>query len=117
MKNLFAAICLPLLIVACSTTTKVTIPQDSKLYVNDGKEPVVVKTDGEVTTRPFFWTAMAGIPFRLEQNEKTIKQGKLQARFRPVSIFWPPYALIYWPVGFARDEYDLTTDTPTNDSE
>jgi hypothetical protein len=117
MKKLFAAICLPLLIVACSTTTKVIIPQDSKLYVNNDKEPVVVKADGEVTTRPFFWTAIAGVPFRLEQNNKIINQGKLKARFRPVSIFWPPYGIIYWPVGFALSEYDLTKEVQNDDSQ
>jgi hypothetical protein len=114
MKKLFLVICLPLVIAACSTTTKVTIPQGAKLYVNEEKEPVVIKENGEVTTRPFFWSAIAGIPFRLELNEKTINQGKLEARFRPASIFWPPYAIIYWPVGFAQSEYDLTKETQNN---
>jgi hypothetical protein len=111
MNNILLAVCLSVLVSACSTTSTIKVPGDSKLYINGNPEPVAIKDNGEVTTRPFFWTAIAGIPYRLEQNEKVIKQGKLRAKFRPVSIFWPPYGAIYWPVGFAQPEYDLTNAT------
>lgn len=113
MKKIFVAICLTLLVSACSTTSTIKVPSGSKLYINGNKEPVAIKDNGEVTTRPFFWTAIAGIPYRLEQDEKVINQGRLRARFRPVSIFWPPYGAIYWPVGFAESEYDLTKPAQT----
>jgi hypothetical protein len=108
MKKTLLAVCLSVLVSACSTTSTIKIPGDSKLYFSGRPDPVVIKDDGEVTTRPFFWTSIAGIPYRLEQNDKVIKQGRLRAKFRPVSIFWPPYGAIYWPVGFAQPEYDLT---------
>jgi hypothetical protein len=108
MKKIFLAVCLTLLVSACSTTSTIKVPQGSKLYINGNPEPVAIQENGEVTTRPFFWTAIAGIPFRLEQDDKVINQGKLRAKFRPASIFWPPYGAIYWPVGFALSEYDLT---------
>ncbi|HSQ41293.1 MAG TPA: hypothetical protein VLM37_03325 [Fibrobacteraceae bacterium] len=63
-----------------------------------------------MVTRPYFWTAAGGIPYRLEKNGEVIQEGKVPAHFRVVSIFWPPYALIYWPMGFGGDRnYDLTT--------
>lgn len=111
MKKIFLAVCLSLLVSACSTTSTIKVPSGSKLYINGNPEPVAIKDNGEVTTRPFFWTAIAGIPFRLEQDDKVINKGKLRAKFRPVSIFWPPYGAIYWPVGFALAEYDLTKST------
>jgi hypothetical protein len=108
MKKILLAVCLSVLVSACTTTSNIKVPSGSKLYIYSDPEPVAIKDNGEVTTRPFFWTAIAGIPYRLEQNDKVIKQGKLRAKFRPVSIFWPPYGAIYWPVGFALPEYDLT---------
>jgi hypothetical protein len=65
-----------------------------------------------VTTKPFFWTAAGGIRYRLEKGGATIQEGKLRARFRVVSIFWPPLALIYWPIGFRPEiTYDLVNGT------
>jgi hypothetical protein len=80
-------------------------------------KPVDIKADGKVTTTPFFWTAAGmppggGIPYSLEKDGKTIKDGRLRANFRVVSIFWPPFALIYWPMGFNPEiTYDLVNDT------
>ncbi|MGZ5602355.1 MAG: hypothetical protein ACXWFX_17320, partial [Methylobacter sp.] len=71
---------------------------------------------GKVTTKPFFWTAAGippegGIPYRLEKGGKVVKEGKLRTKFRTVSIFWPPFAAIYWPMGFNPDiTYDLVND-------
>lgn len=102
---------------ACSTTGKFVVPENAELYIYERPEPVNVAEDGTVTTKPFFWTAMGvapsgGIPYRLEKEGETIKRGKLRAVFRPASIFWPPFAVIYWPVGFNPDiTYDLVNDT------
>jgi hypothetical protein len=57
---------------------------------------------------PFFWTSIIGIEFMLLQDDKIVKKGKLPSEFRIASIFWPPYAYIYWPVGFQFECYDLS---------
>ena len=53
----------------------------------------------------------AGIPYSLQKDGKVVKEGKLRTKFRTVSIFWPPFAAIYWPMGFNPDiTYDLVND-------
>ena len=108
---------LMLFVVGCSTTGNFKIPEGSELYVYERPEPVTVSPNGKVTTAPFFWTAAgippdSGIPYRLEKSGQTIKEGRLRAKFRVVSIFWPPLAAIYWPMGFNSNiTYDLVNDT------
>lgn len=103
-----------LFFMACTTSGKFIIPEGSKLYVHE--RPVTPDANGIVTMKPMFWTA-AGVPpsggakYRLEKDGKEIKRGRLRVAFRPVSIFWPPFALIYWPMGFNSDiTYDLVKD-------
>jgi len=99
------------IMIGCSTTGNFIVPDGSKLYINNSPEPVKIEANGDVTTKPFFWSATSGIPYRLEQDGKTIKEGKLQSNFRVVSIFWPPFAIIYWPMGFnSKITFDLTKD-------
>ncbi len=104
------------LLAGCSTTGHFKVPEGSKLYIYERPEPVEIMAGGAVTTTPFFWTAAgippgSGIPYRLEKDGKVLKQGKLRAQFRVVSIFWPPFSLIYWPMGFNPDiTYDLIND-------
>jgi len=101
--------------VACSTTGRFVVPPNTQLEVY--KRPVAVNSDGTVTTRPFFWTAAGvppggGIEYRLLNGQKVVKEGRLRTKFRVVSIFWPPFAAIYWPMGFNGDiTYDLVKDT------
>lgn len=115
-KLLFCSLAIAV-IAGCTTTGKFVVPENADLYIYERPEPVEISPDGTVTTRPFFWTAMGiapsgGIPYRLEKGGEVIKQGKLRAVFRPVSLFWPPYAVIYWPVGFNPTiTYDLVNDT------
>lgn len=110
-RSLALAAFLSLGLAACTTTGRFVVPQGSQLEVY--RRPVTVGSDGRVVTRPFFWTA-AGIPpgggveYRLLKDGKAIQQGRLRAKFRVVSIFWPPFALIYWPMGLNPDvTYDL----------
>lgn len=116
MKKLFIPLIL-LLVAGCTTTGHFKVPEGSNLYIYKRPQPVEIKQDGEVTTTPFFWTAAGvppggGIPYRVEKNGETLKEGKLRAKFRVVSIFWPPFALIYWPMGLNPDiTYDLVNDT------
>lgn len=116
MKMLFIPIIL-FLVAGCTTTGHFKVPEGSNLYIYKRPQPVEIKSDGEVTTTPFFWTAAGvppggGVPYRVEKNGETLKEGKLRAKFRVVSIFWPPFALIYWPMGLNPDiTYDLVNDT------
>jgi hypothetical protein len=108
MKKLSMVLML-LMMVGCTTTGHFKVPEGSNLYIYKRPEPV--------TTKPYFWTAAGmppggGVPYRLEKNGETLKEGKLRAKFRVVSIFWPPFALIYWPMGLNPNiTYDLINDT------
>ncbi len=119
MRTLLGVICITLMLGACTTTATIHVPQGSRLYLHTNPDPVEVGENDEVTTRPFFWSAIAGIPYRLEQDGAVVKKGKLRAKFRVASIFWPPFAFaaIYWPVGFALPEYDLRASEPELESE
>ena len=117
MQKFAFGILLTLLISGCSTTGNFVVPPDSKLYIYERPEAVSVSPSGSVTTQPFFWTAMGippggGIPYRVEKDGEVLKEGRLRANFRVVSIFWPPFAAIYWPTGFNPNiTYDLVNDT------
>ena len=95
----------------CTTSAKFVIPAGTELEIY--RRPVTVAADGTVTTRPFFWNALGlppggGVEYRLLKDGKALQEGRLRARFRIVSIFWPPFALIYWPVGLNPTiTYDL----------
>ncbi|MEC9281477.1 MAG: hypothetical protein VX642_02100 [Bdellovibrionota bacterium] len=95
-------------LVGCSTTAKFNVPADTDLYVYNQK---VNKAEYEnYKRRPYGWGQAAGIRYRLEKDGKVLEEGTLKSRFRPVSIFWPPAALIYWPMGFVghNHTYDFT---------
>jgi len=104
-------------ITGCTTTGNFKIEEGSKLYIYERPEAVTVSPTGQVTTKPYFWTAAGfppggGVPYRLEKDGQTTKEGRLRAKFRVVSIFWPPFALIYWPMGLNPEiTYDLINDT------
>jgi len=116
MKMLYIMLIL-FMIAGCTTTGNFKVPEGSNLYIYERPQPVDIKANGEVTTKPFFWTAAGvppggGIPYRLEQNGQPTKEGRLRTKFRVVSLFWPPFAAIYWPMGFNPDiTYDLINDT------
>lgn len=107
---------LVVLFAGCSTSGTFKVPAGTQLSVYK-RPPVTVPADGKVTTKPFFWTAAGvapagGAPYELYRNGQVVKKGKLRVVFRPVSIFWPPFALIYWPMGLNPDiTYDLVNDT------
>ncbi len=98
-------------LAGCTTSGTFVVPQDTNLYIYERPNPVTIQSNGKATTKPYFWSAIGGVPYRLEKDGKTIKEGKLRAKFRPVSIFWPPYAVVYWPAGLDPDiKYDLVND-------
>lgn len=110
MKNtlkLFFFAAITTVMVGCSTSSKFVIPAGHTLKVTD--RPVVVGADGEWKTSPFFWDTTGGAPFYLyDSSGKMVRQGKLKMQFRVASIFWPPFALIYWPMGLNKQGYDLS---------
>lgn len=108
------AVFFSLVLLGCSTTGSFKIPKDTQLELYG--RPVEVPENGLVKTRPFFWTAAGGVPYRLlNKDGSVIKEGKARAKFRVVSIFWPPMALIYWPMGLNGSVMnDLTQDTPAD---
>ena len=90
----------------CTTTGYFRTPEDSNLYIYKRLVPADVAPDGSVEEKPFFWTAAGipptgGIPYKLTTEDgKLISEGRLRTKFRPISIIWPPFAFIYWPMGF-----------------
>ena len=115
MNKIFI-LCLALIMAGCSTQGTFKIPEGTELYIYDRPTPVKLSASGKVTTKPFFWTAAgippnSGIPYKLKKDGKTVKSGHLRAKFRVVSVFWPPAAAIYWPMGFNPTiTYDLVND-------
>ena len=109
-----AGVLLTSVLVACSTTGTFRLPPDTELEVLGRK--VSPDPQGIVVTKPFFWSAAGippagGIPYRLSRGGQIVKQGKLRAKIRPVAFFWPPAAIIYWPIGFNEEiTYDLVSD-------
>jgi hypothetical protein len=114
---------LPILIVllalalpACSTQGTFVVPKGTQLEVY--QRPVTPDANGVVVTKPFFWTA-AGVPpsggveYRLLKGDKVVKSGRLRAKFRVASIFWPPFVgVIVWPMGLNPNlTYDLVRGT------
>ncbi|VXB39234.1 conserved exported hypothetical protein [Pseudomonas sp. 8BK] len=101
---------LALTITGCSTKAWFKLPEHSTISVNQRTEQ---HPQGLVKTRPFFWNRTAGVPYRLTSaTGETLSEGKLRTRFRVVSIFWPPYSIIYWPMGFGQRCYDLSSHLP-----
>lgn len=113
--SVFGILCL-LLASGCTTQGTFRVPQGTELSIYE-RPPIEVPSDGVVVTKPFFWTAAgippgSGVPYALYRDGRRIESGRLRAKFRVVSIFWPPFALIYWPMGLNPDiTYDLVNKT------
>lgn len=102
-----------LLISACSTRGRFVIPDDSQLYIYKRTQPVEINEEGLASMKPFGWAAAGGVPYSLlDENGNTISEGKLRARFRVKSLFFPPFAIFYWPMGLNGGiTYDLINNT------
>ena len=124
--KLFYFVTVAVLLTGCTTTASFKVPKGSDLFIYRRPIPVVITVDepsstaevtvGTVTSKPFFWTAAGrppggGIPYKIEKNGELLKEGRLCSKFRVIAIFWPPLAMIYWPLGYHPDiTYDLTSD-------
>jgi hypothetical protein len=115
IRVLILIVLLSVALPACSTRGTFVIPEGTQLEVY--QRPVTPGPDGVVVTKPFFWTAAGmppagGVEYRLLKGNKVVKSGRLRSKFRVVSIFWPPMALIYWPMGLNPNlTYDLVKGT------
>lgn len=106
MKKILLVAMTLLFFVSCSTRTKFNVPKGHDLVVDD--QQITALDSKDYVRSPMFWSNASGIPYRLEKNGKTVESGKLKAKFRVASIFWPPFAIIYWPMGFDKRGYDFT---------
>lgn len=105
-----ALLLLVLATAGCSTGTWFKLPENSTITIN---ERAAIHDEGLVYTRPYSWGAASGIPYKIKDGQsRTIKQGRLKSRFRVPSIFWPPGAIAYWPMGFGQKCYDMTGEAP-----
>lgn len=106
-KSLVLASVLAVFAVGCSTSAPFRIPEGQTLKVTD--RTVVLNNEGVWKTSPFFWSTAGGAPYRLiDKDGNIVRQGKIKTQFRAASIFWPPFALIYWPMGLNKDGFDMT---------
>jgi hypothetical protein len=103
-----------LTIAGCSTSASFKLPPNTSLLIRSERvafEPAPDPSGRPVLeTTPFFWDAVMDIKYSLVKDDKIVKEGKLPSQFRVISIFWPPFAYIYWPFGFRLNCYDLTKD-------
>lgn len=112
MKNYVLTIVIMLAVLSgCHTSASFMLPPNTDLMINGQRLSRDVKDENGLITvqrRPFFWTSVSGIQYMLLDGEKVVKKDRLPSSFRIASIFWPPYAYLYWPVGFGLDCYDLS---------
>lgn len=106
MKKLLISVAMGVLISGCATQTYIKVPEGSVLKIKRGTEQTY--SEGKVKRTPFSWSSAGGIPYALEKDGNVVQEGRLRAKFRPASIFWPPAAILYWPIGFREPCYDLT---------
>ncbi len=110
LKRTASMLVLAIAVTGCSTRAYFKLPENTKVAVYERDQQYA---QGLIKTRPFFWTSAGGIPYKLSDAQgAVVQQGKLRARFRVASIFWPPLAIIYWPMGFGQRCYDLTGPQP-----
>jgi hypothetical protein len=103
-KMVVMLLCAVMLLSACATGTRFVLPEGTKVYIPTKDSAF---SPGRARTRPFFWDSAGGIDYQLLKEGKVIKQGELTSNFRLWSFFWPPLAILYWPIGF-KPCYDLT---------
>jgi hypothetical protein len=99
---------LVVLFSGCETSTQFLLPHNTEIIIKDEKFSASNDGYADVTVRPFFWT---GINYQLVRGDKVVQEGKLDSSFRIAALFWPPYAIFYWPKGFSTDCYDMTKKT------
>lgn len=115
MKKQLITIAVLSSLMGCTTSTYVNLPEDSVLKIQRGQ--MLPMKEGKIKRTPLSWSSAGGIPYKIEKNNEVIGEGKMRAKFRPAAIFWPPAALVYWPIGFRLECNDLTGETPTECSE
>jgi hypothetical protein len=103
--KLILSLALLMSLFSCATSTRFKVPEGTDLYVYNQK--VNPSQYQRYEHRPYSWGTAGGVKYRLEKEGKVIEKGTLKTKFRVVSIFWPPAAIAYWPMGFESREYDF----------
>lgn len=105
-----------LLVSACSTQGRFVVPPGSTLYLGGRPEPVKLDGNGVGKVYAFGWDEMGvppakGIPYRLEQDGKTVQEGRLRTVLRVPSFFLPPiFGILTVPTGLNPNiTYNLVT--------
>ena len=111
MINCLRALILWLCFSSCSTSSTFKLPEGSTIEISN--RGIRYDSDKRVSMEPFFWSAAGGIPYKIWKNEQVVDEGKLASEFRVLSIFWPPFSIIYWPMNFQNSQYDLTQTAKT----
>lgn len=111
VATLFAG--LVMLVFGCTTSARFIIPDGTELIVQ-GKTAKRNEREVYLSTRPFPWASARGVNYQLLDKNGVLASGKLRTGFRAASLFWPPYAFLYWPRGFRFDCYDLTKAVPAS---
>jgi hypothetical protein len=109
VKMVLLLMCTVVFLSACGTGTRFVLPEGTRIYL-PAKD--MTFAPGKAKSRPFFWNSFGGIDYQLMKEGKTVKEGQLESDFRVTSLFWPPFAILYWPVGFEWNCYDLTGSDP-----
>ena len=112
-RSVFVTLLIAVLFIGCTTSAQFLLPRNTDIILKDERFAAVLDGYADVTVRPFFWT---GIHYQLVQGNNVVREGKLDSSFRIASLFWPPYAIIYWPKGFSNDCYDMTKTTPGDEN-
>lgn len=108
-KKAGIALAAAVIMSGCSTQAYFKMPAGQQVRLHERPQTY---SQGLVKTRPYFWSAIAGVKYELiDKNGKISKQGRLPAKFRVASIFVPP-TVIYWSVGLRYPCYDLTSAKP-----
>jgi hypothetical protein len=93
-----------------STQAKFVIPPGTQLEVNSSV--VTLESDGSAKMSAFGW---GGARYRLLRDGKSVASGKLDTQFRPISLIWPPFGVLYVPKGLDEDKtYDLSAKETTS---
>ena len=111
MKKVLAVLIVVFLASGCSTVTSFNLPENSKVRIYERER--LYESNEKVKMRPFFWTASGGIKYEVIREGEVIESGRLSSKFRVVTIFWPPFSSIYWPLKFRYKNYDLTAEDST----
>jgi hypothetical protein len=86
------------LLFGCTTHGNFVLPPGTELEIYS--RPVTPDASGRVVMRPFGFNAggsppYGGVRYRLLKKGVAVQEGRLRVVFRGVSLFWPPFSVLY----------------------